>query len=168
VPEINETKPYSESDQDEQIALTAQEEEEFVKLISEKIVQRLAERFHIPNSRSIADRSDEFLELCNQVFDETSKDFVSRNDRLNPSKNSSRFDTPLAQSQAAYIADLPEMLKHHPHEWVAYADGKQLRFGKTQSELYQYCLKDLGLTHDHFVVRLIVPECDPTIEYNLR
>ncbi|HEV3384947.1 MAG TPA: hypothetical protein VG097_09025 [Gemmata sp.] len=86
----------------------------------------------------------------------------------NPSTSGQQLFTPLARSQAAYIADLPELLQHHPEEWVAYADGKQLRFGKTQTELYRYCLNELGLTHDRFVVRLVLPESDPTIEYNLR
>jgi hypothetical protein len=86
----------------------------------------------------------------------------------NTSAPGQQLSTPLARYQAAYIADLPELLLNHLEEWVAYADGKQLRFGKTQTELYRYCLKELGLTHDHFVVRLVVPESDPTIEYNLR
>ena len=74
--------------------------------------------------------------------------------------------TPLARSNAAYFADLPDLLQHHPDEWVAYADGKQLRFGKTQTELYRYCLEELGLTHDRFVVHLVVP-WDPTLQINL-
>ena len=75
--------------------------------------------------------------------------------------------TPLASSQAAFRADLTELLASHPGEWAAYADGRRVRFGQSQAELYRHCLHDLGLTHDRFVVRRVVPE-SPQVEYNLR
>ena len=73
-------------------------------------------------------------------------------------------DSPLARSQAAFEAELPELLKLHPRKWVAYADGQFLRLGNTPIELYQLCLKELGLTHDRFVVRGIVPPSSPIVE----
>jgi len=73
-------------------------------------------------------------------------------------------DTPLGRSQAAYLEALPELLKTHPREWVAFADGNLVRFGKTGAELYQHCLNDLGLTHDRFVVRRVIPDVDPFVD----
>jgi hypothetical protein len=84
----------------------------------------------------------------------------------NTSASGQRPLKPLARSNLAFLADLPELLLHHPEEWVAYADGKRLRFGKTQSELNRYCLEELGLTHDRFIVHLVVP-WDPTLQINL-
>jgi hypothetical protein len=81
---------------------------------------------------------------------------------------SSVSDTPLARSLAAYLADLPELLANHKRKWVVYADGRQLTFGSSQAELYRHCLQDLGLTHDRFIIRRIMPESSPQIEYNLR
>jgi hypothetical protein len=75
---------------------------------------------------------------------------------------------PPARSQAAYMAELPELLKSHRGKWVAFADGKMLRLGNSRAELYRHCLNDLGLPHERFVVRRIIPESSPQIEYNLR
>jgi hypothetical protein len=76
--------------------------------------------------------------------------------------------TPLSQSQAAFLSALPNLLKHHAGEWVAFADGKMVRLGNTRVELFRHCLNDLGMTHDRFVVRRIIPESSPQIEHNLR
>ncbi len=71
-------------------------------------------------------------------------------------------------SQAAFVACLPELLSKHRGKWVAFADGKLLRLAASQSELYRYCLSELGLTHTRFVIRRVVPESEPQIEYTLR
>jgi hypothetical protein len=86
------------------------------------------------------------------------------------SDTSERSDpvTPLARSQMAYKAELLELLAHHRGKWVAYADGDRLRLGNSQVELYRHCLSDLGLTHDRFIVRRIMPESSPQIEYTPR
>ena len=76
--------------------------------------------------------------------------------------------SPLEQSQAAFESELPDLLQHHRGEWVAYADGKLVRFGRSQAELYRHCLTDLKLTHDRFVVRRIMPEGGNQIEYSYR
>jgi Family of unknown function (DUF5678) len=79
-----------------------------------------------------------------------------------------KTQSPLACSQAAFKAELSELLQQHRGKWVAFANGKMVRLGNTRSELYRHCLNDLGLMHDHFVVRRIIPESSPQIEYNLR
>ena len=85
-----------------------------------------------------------------------------------PSPEPAATETPLSRSQAAFRADLPELLTEYRGKWVAYADGTQVRIGNTQAELYRHCLHDRGLSHDRFVVRRIAPEGSPQIEYNPR
>jgi hypothetical protein len=99
----------------------------------------------------------------NTLGQSSSIEFDTTNDPNLPSA-----DTPLARSLAAYLADLPELLADYRRKWVVYADGQRLRFGSSQAELYRHCLTDLGLTHDRFIIRRIVPESSPQIEYNLR
>lgn len=89
-------------------------------------------------------------------------------DRLDPAAPVHPPDNPLTRSQAAFRADLPELLEQHRGEWVAYADGQRVRFGKTQADLYRYCLNELRLSHNRFVVRRVAPELDPQIEYSVR
>ena len=76
-------------------------------------------------------------------------------------------ETPLQRSQAAYAAELPQLLECHRGKWVAYADGKRVRIANTQAELYRHCLKELGLPHDRFVVRRVVPDSSSQIEFAL-
>jgi hypothetical protein len=99
-------------------------------------------------------------------------DFVAEsNTNISTASESSECsvsDTPLARSLAAYLVDLPKLLANHKRKWVVYADGQQLRFGSSQAELYHHCLQDLGLTHDRFIIRRIMPESSPQIEHNLR
>jgi hypothetical protein len=84
-------------------------------------------------------------------------------------QESSRLEeSALSKSQAAYLSDLPDLLIGHRGEWVAYGDGVRLKLAKTQRELYRYCLEELKLTHDRFVVRRITPPTSDPIEYNLR
>lgn len=85
-----------------------------------------------------------------------------------PAPIDSTAETPLGRSIAAYRSQLSELLKTHHGDLVAYVDGERVGwFAKSQLELYQYCLKDLALTHDRFIVRLVFPggaydlECEP-------
>ena len=89
---------------------------------------------------------------------------VSANGHANGSEENPLRETAIERSKAAYRADLPELLETNPRQWVAYADGKLVRIGTSQRELYRYCLEDLKLTHDRFIVRRIIPECSPDIE----
>lgn len=70
----------------------------------------------------------------------------------------------ILRSEAAFEADLPTLLEQHPHRWVAYIDGRRSRVADTQTELYRYCLNDLGLSHDAFIVRGVVPDEGPDVE----
>jgi len=71
-------------------------------------------------------------------------------------------------SVAAFERDLPKLLATAPGRWVAYAHGTRLRIANTQPELYKYCLRELGLGHEQFVVRLIMPVAGPDVESVLR
>jgi hypothetical protein len=80
------------------------------------------------------------------------------------SVNEVAAESALEQSKASYRADLTELLKTNPRQWVAYADGKRVRLGTSQRDLYRHCLEELKLTHDRFIVRQIIPEESPEIE----
>jgi len=43
----------------------------------------------------------------------------------------------IARSQAAFRRDLPELLKTHYWQWVAYHGDDRICFGRTQFELYE-------------------------------
>ena len=63
----------------------------------------------------------------------------------------------IAQSQAAFRRDLPELLKSRYRWWVAYHGDERIGFGKTETELYKECFRR-GLSEDEFVVRSIQPD----------
>ena len=57
----------------------------------------------------------------------------------------------IQKSIAAIRRDLPELLKRHRGSWVAYNGDERIGFGKSQTGLYEECLRR-GLTRDDFVV----------------
>ena len=63
----------------------------------------------------------------------------------------------IAQSQAAYRRDLPQLLKERPWQWVAYHGDERIGFADSDVTLCQQCLAR-GLDWDQFVVRSIEPE----------
>ncbi len=69
----------------------------------------------------------------------------------------------VARSQAAFRRDLPELLKTHYRQWVAYHGEDRIRFGRTQFELYEECYRR-GLHDDEFVVRSVEPEMPDKID----
>ncbi len=56
-----------------------------------------------------------------------------------------------ARSMQAFYRDLPELLKKHSGKWVAYHGDECFGVGRTETELYQKCLRH-GLTEDEFIV----------------
>jgi hypothetical protein len=72
----------------------------------------------------------------------------------------------IAQSQAAFRRDLPELLKSRLRWWVAYHGDERIGFGKTQRELYRECFRR-GLKEGEFVVCSIEPDAaieEPEVE----
>ena len=55
------------------------------------------------------------------------------------------------QSMDAFYRDLSGLLKTHYRKWVAYHGDELIGVGRTQTELYQKCLRR-GLKEDEFVV----------------
>jgi Family of unknown function (DUF5678) len=67
---------------------------------------------------------------------------------------------PLIQrGQEAFRRDLPELLEKHAGKWVAYSGDRRIGVGRSQSKLYQQCLRQ-GLDQDEFIVLGIEPEVD--------
>jgi hypothetical protein len=66
----------------------------------------------------------------------------------------------MLRSMQAFWRDLPELLKlkSKKKQWVAYQGDGQIGFGKTQTELYQECLRR-GLQRGQFYVGKI--QADP-------
>lgn len=70
----------------------------------------------------------------------------------------------IKKSIEAFRHDLPELLKTHRGQWVAYHGDERIGFGRTETRLYQQCLRR-GLTRDDFVVCGIdAAELDPDEE----
>jgi hypothetical protein len=57
-------------------------------------------------------------------------------------------------AQAAFLRDLPRLLKERPGQWVAYLGDKCLGFAKTKTELYQ---RYLAQGYEEFFVDCIEP-----------
>ncbi len=70
----------------------------------------------------------------------------------------------MLRSQQAFWRDLPDLLKlkSNKHQWAAYHADERIGVGKTQTELYQECLRR-GLQRGEFYVGKIeeddVPPC---------
>jgi len=62
-----------------------------------------------------------------------------------------------ARSTDAFYRNLPELLKKHYGKWVAYHGDECIGVGRTQSELYQECLRR-GFKDDEFDVLLVTSQ----------
>ena len=67
------------------------------------------------------------------------------------------------RSQAAFRRDLPELLKTHSRQWVAYRGDERIGFGRTQFEMYDECYRH-GWQEEEFVVRCIESEMPAEID----
>jgi hypothetical protein len=57
----------------------------------------------------------------------------------------------IAQSEAAFYRELPEILKERRGVWVAYHGDERIGFAQSAQELYDRC-EQRGLKHGEFVV----------------
>lgn len=55
------------------------------------------------------------------------------------------------QAENAFYRNLPELLKKHCRQWVAYRGNECVGFARTETELYQRCLQR-GFKPEDFVV----------------
>lgn len=73
----------------------------------------------------------------------------------------------IQQSIDAFRRELPELLKTHRDQWVAYYGDERLGFGKTQTKLYQQGFRG-GLTRNDFIVAFVEPGAfDPVEEFEV-
>jgi hypothetical protein len=73
----------------------------------------------------------------------------------------------IQKSIDAFRRDLPELLRTHPGQWVAYHGDERIGFGRTETELYQRCFAR-GLTRDDFIVGFTEPGAfDPDDEIEI-
>jgi hypothetical protein len=69
----------------------------------------------------------------------------------------------ITQAQQAFRRDLPQLLKNHYRQWVAYHGDKRIGFGASLRQLYQECLRR-GYPEGEFLVQCIAPEVPDIID----
>jgi hypothetical protein len=57
----------------------------------------------------------------------------------------------------AFRRDLPQLLREHPREWVAYHGDRSIGCGRSQVDLYESCLRR-GYAEGEFLVHCVVGE----------
>jgi hypothetical protein len=70
----------------------------------------------------------------------------------------------IERSQSAFRRDLPQLLREHPRQWVAYHGDERIAVGPSKRQLYQECLRR-GLKLGEFVVRSIEPEVPRAVDH---
>ena len=75
-----------------------------------------------------------------------------------------RASTPpiILEGQAAFFADLPEMLRDRYKQWVAYHGKHCIGFGKTKTALYKECRRQ-GCPMDEIIIYCVWPY--PEVDY---
>ena len=68
-----------------------------------------------------------------------------------PSAAESTIPSLMDRSIAAFYRNLPELLISHPAKWVAYHGDDFMGAGRTETELYEQCLRK-GLNEGDFIV----------------
>jgi hypothetical protein len=65
----------------------------------------------------------------------------------------------ILEAQAAFLRDLPQLLKERYGQWVAYHGAQRIGFGKTQTALWNDCLRQ---GYEDILIRRIwpIPESD--------
>ncbi len=62
----------------------------------------------------------------------------------------------ILEAQAAFFADLPEMLRDHYKQWVAYHSKHRIGFGKDDRALEEECLRQ-GYNENELLIYLVYP-----------
>jgi hypothetical protein len=60
------------------------------------------------------------------------------------------------EAQAAFFADLPEMLRERYKQWVAYHGKHRIGFGKTANALEEECVRQ-GYPEDELLIYRVRP-----------
>jgi len=67
----------------------------------------------------------------------------------------------LQQAVRTFEAELPEMLKTHPREWVAYHGARRVGFGRSKTEVLKECMEQ-GIRYEQLLVRMVQPNIPAT------
>ncbi len=65
----------------------------------------------------------------------------------------------IIEANKAFRGDLPELLKTHAGQWVAYHGSRRIGFDKDKDALCRRCVEQ-GLPEDEVVVRSVEPQAD--------
>jgi hypothetical protein len=71
----------------------------------------------------------------------------------------------IRRAQAAFQRDLPQLIKSHLRQWVAYHGEQRLAIGSSKRELFQLCSRQ-HVPANELVVRLVDLEMPEEIEWN--
>jgi hypothetical protein len=66
----------------------------------------------------------------------------------------------LREAAAAFRNDLPDLLRTHPGQWVAYRGGRQIHFGDSKTSLLHSCYA-AGYRDEEIFVAKVQPEPPP-------
>ena len=67
----------------------------------------------------------------------------------------------LQQARRAFQTELPELLKTHPRQWVAYRGADRIGFGPTKTQLTRECIQR-RVPYEELFVRMVQPDIPPT------
>jgi len=94
----------------------------------------------------------------------TNEDAQAAEEYLEPSVLADMKVPPMIQKAIErHRRDLPELMKRHADQWVAYRGEERLEFGRSQWALYHKYL-DRGLSPDELIVLGVEPELPDEVE----
>jgi len=67
----------------------------------------------------------------------------------------------LEEAARTFRAELPELLKTHPRQWVAYCGKERIGFGPSKAQLTQECIRR-GFAYENLLVRMVQPDIPAT------
>jgi hypothetical protein len=96
--------------------------------------------------------------------EKTSEDDLTAEEYLEVSSLADMKVPPMIQKAIEkHRRDLPELMKRHADQWVAYHGDERLEFGRSQRALYHKYL-DRGLKPDELIVLGVEPELPDEVE----
>jgi hypothetical protein len=98
------------------------------------------------------------------TVEKTNEDDQAEEAHLEPSLLADMKVPPMIQKAIErHRHDLPELMKRHADQWVAYRGEQRLEFGRSQRVLYRKYL-DRGLSLDELIVLGVEPELPDEVE----
>lgn len=98
------------------------------------------------------------------TVEKTNEDDQTEEAHLEPSLLADLKVPPMIQkAMEKHRRDLPELMKRHADQWVAYRGEERLEFGRSKRALYRKYL-DCGLNLDELIVLGVEPELPDEVE----